>query len=55
VRAIDPLVPNGPLLAWIAANAALWVVIAYWLLAARLLWVTRTLPTPRPPPLTPIP
>ena len=53
VLAINSLVPNVPLLAWIVSNAALWVVLAYGLLAARLLRTPPPLPTPSPHP--PIP
>jgi hypothetical protein len=56
VLAINQLAPNVALLAWFAGNAALWVVSAFWLLAARLLWVSsRTLPAPSPQPPAPIP
>jgi hypothetical protein len=53
VLAINSLVPDVPLLAWIVSNAALWVVLAYGLLAARLLRTPPPLPTPSPHP--PIP
>jgi hypothetical protein len=32
VLTIHQFVPNVPLLAWIAGNAALWVVIGFWIL-----------------------
>jgi hypothetical protein len=55
VLASNQLVPNVPLLAWIASNSAVWVVIAFWGVAARLLRVSRALPIPSPQPPTPTP